>query len=95
MSWIKLLSPIMMMIVRSLWRMLFGKRDRALIPIEMGRVHIEANGVIFDLPRLKMIGLDEVNKVLTISDGRTVMEFFMDDISDFRFILRNDQEEGR
>lgn len=91
----KILSPLLMMLLKRLWAALFGKRNRALVQVEADEIHVVANGVTFDLPKLKSIGLDEEKRVLFISDGRTVLEIVVDDISELDVVFREEEDDQK
>jgi hypothetical protein len=71
-----------MLLAKRAWASLFGKRNRALIPVEADRTVVKAGGVIFDLPTLRSFGVDETRRTLSLSDGRSVVEVLIDDITE-------------
>lgn len=82
MSLWKSISPLIMLLLKRAWASLFGKRNRALIPVEADRTILRAGGVVFDLPTLRSFGVDETRRTLSLSDGRSVVEVLIDDITE-------------
>lgn len=78
----KVVWPILLMLLKKAGAALFGKRNRALIPIETDRAIIRAGDVTFEFPKLRSIGLGEEQRTLFISNGRSVVEIPIDDITE-------------
>ena len=89
----KVVWPILLMLLRKVGAALFGKRNRALIPIETDCAIIRAGDVTFEFPRLRSIGLEEERRTLFISNGRSVVEIPIDDITDLSITFQSKSPE--
>jgi len=99
MSFWKIISSLLLFILRIFWASVFGKRNRALIPVEADRTIVKVGDVVFDLPFLRSFGLDEMKRTVSFSDGRSVIEVMIDDITELSLIFvpkekADEREEG-